>query len=82
MLALADVFVDKVHALAAVLTGVTMALVELVLTPVACVAWHTVTGVAGDAVYACAMVAWVGLAVIDVAFAESSLKPWRWERDI
>lgn len=76
MLALADVFVDQVHALAAVLTGVTMALIELVLTPVARVAWHAVTGVAGDAVYAGAVVARVGLAVIDVAFTESTLEPF------
>lgn len=77
VLALADVFVDQVHALAAVLTGITMALIELVLTPVARVAWHAVTGVAGDAVYAGAVVARVGLAVIDVAFTESTLEPWR-----
>lgn len=77
MLALADVFVNQVHTLAAVLTGVTMALIELVLAPVARVSRHTVTSVAGDAVYAGAMVARVGLAVINVAFAESSLEPWR-----
>lgn len=82
MLALADVLVDQIHALAAVLTGVTMALVELVLAPVACVSWHAVTGVAGDAVYAGAVVARVGLAVINVAFTESALEPCRWERDM
>lgn len=75
MLALADVFVDQVHTLAAILTGVTMALVELILTPIARVTRHAVTGVAGNAVYTCAMVARVGQAIIDVAFAESALKP-------
>lgn len=80
MLALADVFVDQVHALSTVLTGVTMALIELVLAPVSSVTWHAVAGVAGDAVYTGAMVARVGLAVIDVAFAESTLKPWRWQK--
>lgn len=82
MLALADVFVDKVHALATVLTGVTMALIELVLAPVARVAWYAVTGVARDAVDAGTVVARVGLAVIDVAFAESAFEPWRCERNI
>lgn len=82
MLALADVFIDQIHALAAILTGVTMALIELIFTPVACVSRHTVTGVAGDAVHAGSMVAWVRLAVINVAFTESALEPWKWERDI
>lgn len=81
MLALADVFVDQIHTLAAILTGVTMALIELILATVASVTWHTVTCVAGDAVDAGAVVARVGLAVIDVAFTESALEPWREETE-
>lgn len=74
MLTLADVFVDQVHTLAAVLAGVAMAFIQLVLAAVACIAGHAVTGVAGDAVHTSAMVAGVGLAVINVALAESALE--------
>ena len=70
MLALAHVFIDQVDTLAPVLTRVAVALVELVLTAVACVASVTVTGVAGNAVYAGTMVAWVGLTVVDITVAE------------
>lgn len=70
MLALADVLVDQVHTLAPILTRVAVALVELVLTAIACVASVTVTGVAGDAVNASTMVAWVGLTVVDITLTE------------
>lgn len=72
MLALADVLVDKVHTLASILTRVAVALIELVLTAIARVASITVTGVAGNAIYACTMVAWVGLTVIDITLTEGS----------
>lgn len=70
MLALADVLVNQVHTLASILTGVAVALIELVLTAVARVSRVTVTGVAGNAIYAGTMVAWVGLAVVNVALAQ------------
>lgn len=73
MLALADVLVDQVHTLAAVLTRVAVALVELVLAAVAGVAGVAVAGVAGDAVHAGAVVAGVRLAVVDVALAQRPL---------
>lgn len=70
MLALADVFVDQVHTLASILARVAVALIELVLTAIACVASITVTGVAGNAIYASTMVAWVGLTVVDITLTE------------
>lgn len=70
MLALADVLVNQIHTLAPVLTRVAVALVELVLTAVACVASITVTGVAGNAIYASTVVAWVRLTVVDITLAE------------
>lgn len=76
MLTLANILVDKVHTLAAILAGVAVALIELVLAAVAGVARIAVTRVTGNAIYASAMVAWVRLAVIDVALAQPSLKPW------
>lgn len=81
MLALADVLVDQVHALAPVLTGVAVALVELVLAAVAGVARIAVAGVAGDAVDAGAVVAGVGLAVVDVALAQGAFVAWRFWRE-
>lgn len=81
MLALADVLVDQVHALAAVLTRVAVALVELVLAAVAGVAGVAVAGVAGDAVHAGAVVAGVRLAVVDVAVAQRPFVAWRCSRD-
>lgn len=70
MLALADVLVNQVHTFAPILTRVAVALVELVLTAIACVASITVTGVAGNTVNACTMVAWVGLTVVDITLTE------------
>lgn len=70
MLALAYVLVDQVHALAPILTGVAVALVQLVLAAIAGVAGVTVAGVAGDSIDAGAVVAGVGLAVVDVALAQ------------
>lgn len=70
MLALADVLVHQVHTLAPVLTRVAVALVELVLTAIARVAGVTVTAVAGNAIDAGAVVAWVGLTVVDITLAE------------
>lgn len=75
MLTLADVLVDQVHTLAPILTGVTVALVQLVLAAVARVARLAVTRVAGDAVHAGAVVARVGLAVVGVALAQCALVP-------
>lgn len=72
MLALADVLVDQVNTLASILTRVAVALVELVLAAIACVARIAVTGVAGDTIYAFPVVAWVGLAVVDIALTECS----------
>lgn len=76
MLTLADVLVDQVHTLAPILTGVTVALVQLVLAAVARVARLAVTRVAGDAVHAGAVVARVGLAVVGVALAQCALVPF------
>lgn len=70
MLALADVLVDQVHTLAPILTRVAVALIELVLTAIACITSVAVTGVAGYAIYASTMVAWVGLTVVDIALTE------------
>lgn len=70
MLALADVLVDQVHTLAPILTRVAVALIELVLTAIACVASITVTGVTGNAIYTSTMVAWVGLTVVDITLTE------------
>lgn len=70
MLALADVLVDQVNTLAPILTRVAVALIELVLTAIACVASVAVTGVAGNAIYASTMVAWVRLTVVDITLAE------------
>lgn len=70
MLALADVLVDQVHTLASILARVAVALIELVLTAIACVASITVTGVAGNAIYAGTMVAWVRLTVVDITLTE------------
>lgn len=75
MLTLADVLVDQVHTLAPILAGVTVALVQLVLTAVTRVARIAVTRVAGDAVHAGAVVARVGLAVVGVALAQCALVP-------
>lgn len=72
MLALADVLIDQVHTFAPVLTGVAVTFVELVLTAIACVSSITVTGVAGNAIYASTMVAWIRLTVIDVTLTEGS----------
>lgn len=72
MLALADVFVDHVDTLAPILTRVAVALIELVLTAIACVASITVTGVGGNAIDARAMVAWVRLTVVDITLTECS----------
>lgn len=70
MLALADVLVDQVHTLASILTRVAVALIELVLTAIAGVAGVTITGVAGNAIDASTVVAWVGLTVVDITLAE------------
>lgn len=70
MLALADVLVDQVHALAPILTRVAVALIELVLTAIACITSVTITGVAGNAIYASTMVARVGLTVVDITLTE------------
>lgn len=70
MLTLADVLVDQIHTLAPILTRVAVALIQLVLTAIACVASITVTGVAGDTIYASTMVAWVGLTVVDITFTK------------
>lgn len=70
MLALADVLVNQVHTLASILTGVAVALIELVLTAVARVSRVTVTGVTGNAIYAGTMVAWVRLTVVNIALAQ------------
>lgn len=82
MLTLADILVDEVHTLADILAGVAVALIELVLAAVAGVAGIAVTRVTGNAIHASAMVAWVRLAVIDVALAQPSLKPWGQRRDV
>lgn len=72
MLALADVLVYLVHTLAPILTRVAVALIELVLAAIACVASITVTGVAGNAIYACTMVAWVRMTVVYITLTEYS----------
>lgn len=69
-MALADVLVDQVHTLASILTRVAVALIELILTAIACITSITVTGIAGNAIYASTMVAWVGLTVVDIALTE------------
>lgn len=70
MLALAHVFVNQVDTLAPILTWVAVALVKLVLTAIACVAWVTAAGVASDSIDAGAMVTWVWLTVVDVTFTK------------
>lgn len=70
MLALADVLVDQVHALASVLAGVTVALVELVLTAIPSVPRVAVTGVAGNTVDTCPVMAWIWLAVVDITLTQ------------
>lgn len=82
MLTLADVLVDQVHTFTSVLAWVAVALIELVLTAIACVASIAVTGVAGNPIYASAMVAWVGLTVVDITLTEFSLITYEWEKDI
>lgn len=73
MLALADVLIDQVHTLATVLAGVAVALIELILTAITGVAGITVTCVAGNAIHASTMVAWVGLTVVYIALTECPL---------
>lgn len=70
MLALTDVLVDQVHTLSPILTRIAVALIELILTAIACVSRITVTGVAGDAIYAGTMVARVRLTVVNIALTE------------
>lgn len=70
MLTLADIFIDQVHTLAPILTRVAVALIELILTAIACVSRITITCVASNAIYASTMMAWVWLTVVDVALAE------------
>lgn len=70
MLALADVFIDQVYTFAPVLTRIAVALIELILTAIASVASITVTCVASNAIYARAMVTWVGLTVVDITLAK------------
>lgn len=72
MLALADVLVYHVHTLSPILTRIAVALIELVLTTITCVSSITVTGVAGNAIYACTMVTWVRLTVVDITLTEST----------
>lgn len=70
MLALADILVDQVHALASVLAGVAVALVELVLTAVPGVTRLAVTGVAGNAVDTGPVMAGVRLAVVNITLTQ------------
>ncbi len=70
MLALADVLVDQVHTFASILTRTAVALIELVLTAIACVASITVTGVTGNAIYTSTMVAWVRQTVVYIILTE------------
>lgn len=72
-MALTDVLVDQVHALAPVLAGVAVALVELVLTAIPSVTRVAVTGVAGNAIDARPVVAWIRLAVVDVTVTQRAL---------
>ena len=69
-MALADVLVDQIHTLAPILTRVAVALIELVLTAIACVARITVAGVGGNAIYAGTMVARVRLAVVCITLTQ------------
>lgn len=71
MLALTDVLVDEVYTLSTILTRVAVAFVELILTAIACVSRVTITCVACNSIYAGAMVAWIGLAVVDITLTES-----------
>lgn len=73
MLTLADIFIDQVHTFAPILTRVAVALIELILTAIACVSRITITGVASDAIDASTMVAWVWLTVVGVALTECPL---------
>lgn len=70
MLALTDILVDEIHTLASILARVAMALIELVLAAIACVAGITITGIAGNAIYASTMVAWVRQTVVDITLTE------------
>lgn len=70
MLALADVLVDQIHALASVLAGVAVALVELVFTAVPGVARIAVTGVAGNTVDTCPMMTGIRHAVVDITLTQ------------
>lgn len=72
MLALTYILVDLVHTLTPILTGVAVALIELILTAIACVSRITVTCKASNAIYASTMVAWVRLTVVDIALTELS----------
>lgn len=69
-MALTDVLVDQVHTLSSILTGVTVALIELVLTAVPSVPRITVTGVAGNPVYTCTVMAGIRLAVVDITLTQ------------
>lgn len=54
-----------------------MALIKLVLTAVACVAWITVAGVTGNSIYAGTMVAWVRLTVVDITLTQCAFITWK-----
>lgn len=56
------------------LTGIAVALIDLVLTAVPSVTSHTCTGEAGNAIYTSAMVARIWRAVINVFFTQSPFK--------
>lgn len=76
MLTLTDVLVDQVYTLSRILTWVTVAFVELILTAIACVSRITITCVACNSIYAGAMVAWIWLAVVDITLTESPFITW------
>lgn len=67
MLTLADVFVDEVHTFATILAGIAVALIKLVFAAVPSVARLTVTSITSNAIYTSTMVAWVRVAIINVA---------------
>ena len=73
MLALADVFIDQVYTFSPILTRIAVALIELILAAIACVASITITCVASDPIYARAMVARVRLTVVDITLAKCPL---------
>lgn len=58
------------------LTGITMALVDLVLTAIPSVTSHTHTGEAGNAIYTSAMVARIWGAVIYVLFTQNPFETY------